>query len=105
MGATGSTLIGKALVHPLALPISSWTQEDVDSALKRFRKHCRIDFALTKEKFLMVLGDDFDGDGEALFDLYDDDQNGLVDAYELLSSACMASQMSIQARQRCKHAC
>ena len=96
MGARGSTLIGKAQPAPSLLPYTSLDVTAINDVLSRHRHDLGGAFALGPKQFKMLLKVPDKEATEMFRNIFDTDKNSLVDAFEVIGSLAMLSQMSIR---------
>ena len=96
MGVRGSSLRGKASVPEALLQFTSWGVKELHTLRVRHQHDLGGAFALTRDKFAMLIGISIDEADPLFYDIFDTDKNNLVDAFEMMICFAMLSQMTLQ---------
>eukprot|EP00753_Platysulcus_tardus_P000361 PLAT10367.1.p1 GENE.PLAT10367.1~~PLAT10367.1.p1 ORF type:complete len:723 (-),score=420.00 PLAT10367.1:102-2270(-) len=103
MGNKGSSISGKAAPDARLLNFTTWENREVTAMLGRFRA-MGSEFALTLRAFGRLLNLGAEEASELFHAVFDTDENGLVDAYEVLGGIAMCSSMEIREKVNFVHA-
>lgn len=96
MGATGS-YTAKATIDPLLYPFTKWATKDVTLFIQRGQYDLPETFALRKHEFDYLIGVEnlsFTALRDLFKEIFDTDNNGLVDKFEVMCIILMTSKVS-----------
>ena len=105
MGATASSLLGRCKVHDALLPYTVWDYDKVKRMVDRHQHDLGGCFALSPHQFMVLVGEvDMKKTDAIFYDVFDTDKNNLVDAYEIIGSITVISDMQMEEKVKIIHA-